>query len=249
MKKNFRIHIPTPCSENWHEMLPAEKGRFCLHCQKEVVDFTQMTDFEIASFLVYNKGSVCGHIGKSQTKRSFQYVQAEFTHSPVKKYVLALLAAGFAATPMFAQNASPTPISQTLFSATSKEKQTPKEGGKTLVFGYLHYETSNKPCPFQKIHLIDYQGSWVKETQTDENGYFDFEIEEALGEGRAILSVTLNDNKIYDDTGKEIIGEHYEVDDKLVFYHKKSPTQNLLIHRGVGYDLIEDGMLEIDEAP
>lgn len=36
--KSYTIQIPTSCQEKWDEMLPVEQGRFCLSCQKKVID-------------------------------------------------------------------------------------------------------------------------------------------------------------------------------------------------------------------
>jgi len=38
--KRFTISIPEPCTENWNEMTPTERGKFCAHCQKDVIDFS-----------------------------------------------------------------------------------------------------------------------------------------------------------------------------------------------------------------
>lgn len=35
------------CSENWNLMTPTEKGRHCEVCQKEVLDITNFTDFDL----------------------------------------------------------------------------------------------------------------------------------------------------------------------------------------------------------
>jgi len=50
MLKNIQLSIPKPCHENWDAMSPVEKGRFCGSCQKQVVDFSNMNDWQIAEF-------------------------------------------------------------------------------------------------------------------------------------------------------------------------------------------------------
>ncbi len=70
MSKKIQLTIPTPCHENWNNMLPADKGRFCLSCSKEVVDFTAMSDSQlIAFFKKPSMGSVCGRFMDDQLNR------------------------------------------------------------------------------------------------------------------------------------------------------------------------------------
>ncbi|RZJ72943.1 carboxypeptidase-like regulatory domain-containing protein [Flavobacterium sp.] len=66
--RNLFIEIPTPCHENWSEMSPVEKGRFCNSCQKNVIDFTKSTDAQIAVYFAQNK-NVCGRFRQSQLER------------------------------------------------------------------------------------------------------------------------------------------------------------------------------------
>ena len=78
MSKKLQLHIPTPCHENWDKMTPVERGRFCGSCQKQVVDFTNMSDREIAMFfkkpiLSQSKdGSVCGRFMQDQLDRNIE---------------------------------------------------------------------------------------------------------------------------------------------------------------------------------
>ena len=67
MKPRYTISIPKPCHENWSEMTPNEKGRFCQSCSKTVVDFTKMDTSEIQTFIHHNKHQrICGHIKQQQ---------------------------------------------------------------------------------------------------------------------------------------------------------------------------------------
>lgn len=69
MNHKIKISIPEPCHENWFEMSPTEKGKFCASCQKEVVDFTKASDREVV--LAYNGNKhLCGRFNVSQLERS-----------------------------------------------------------------------------------------------------------------------------------------------------------------------------------
>src|SRR5688572_2813590 len=73
MGKQIQLHIPKPCHENWNKMTPAEKGRFCGSCQKQVVDFTKMNDEQlVAIFRRQSNGSVCGRFMQDQLDRTFE---------------------------------------------------------------------------------------------------------------------------------------------------------------------------------
>src|SRR5688572_33325629 len=73
MRKKIQLSIPKPCHENWDAMTPVEKGRFCGSCQKQVVDFSHMTDREIAMFFKKpTTGSVCGRFMEDQLNRDME---------------------------------------------------------------------------------------------------------------------------------------------------------------------------------
>lgn len=68
MIRKIKISIPEPCHENWLEMSPTEKGKFCSACQKNVIDFTKSSDREI--ILAYEKEEkLCGRFRISQLDR------------------------------------------------------------------------------------------------------------------------------------------------------------------------------------
>lgn len=66
---SLRISIPDPCNQNWNQMQPKEKGRYCDTCKLTVVDFTKMTDEEIKAYLL-SKSYVCGRFDCSQLETS-----------------------------------------------------------------------------------------------------------------------------------------------------------------------------------
>lgn len=67
--KPIQLRIASPCSEQWNEMPPNDKGRHCAHCQKTVIDFTGMTDAELFAFFSKQQGSVCGRFNSKQLHR------------------------------------------------------------------------------------------------------------------------------------------------------------------------------------
>ena len=67
--KKIQLGIPEPCHENWNNMKPEEKGRFCNSCQKTVVDFRNMSDSQLAEFFKKPAGSVCGRFHADQLNR------------------------------------------------------------------------------------------------------------------------------------------------------------------------------------
>lgn len=70
MPKNyFQIEIPEPCDKKFSNMTPTQGGRFCSSCDKVIIDFTSLSDREIANKLHNNKGKICGQFRKSQLNR------------------------------------------------------------------------------------------------------------------------------------------------------------------------------------
>lgn len=98
MRKHIQLNIPKPCHENWDQMTPVDKGRFCGSCQKQVVDFTTMSDEQLALFfkkqvLSSSKdGSVCGRFMQDQLDRSIDIPKKRI---PWVKYFFQFLLPGF----------------------------------------------------------------------------------------------------------------------------------------------------------
>jgi hypothetical protein len=85
--KALSIHIATPCHEDWQQMTPVDKGRFCQSCAKQVVDFSVMTDQQILNYISNASGSMCGRFADDQLQRPLQPVQ----HSTKKVWWIAAI--------------------------------------------------------------------------------------------------------------------------------------------------------------
>jgi len=83
-----RIDIPTPCEASASDMSPSQRGSFCSHCQKEVIDFTRMSDAEIITFMQKQRGRTCGKFRPDQLARPLQ--------TPAPRRRVALLASALA---------------------------------------------------------------------------------------------------------------------------------------------------------
>jgi hypothetical protein len=65
----FKLTIPKPCHNDRKDMLPNEKGRFCLDCNKTVIDFTTFTDEAVKAYFTTNDQPTCGRFYKKQLDR------------------------------------------------------------------------------------------------------------------------------------------------------------------------------------
>ncbi len=93
MSKKIQLTIPKPCHENWDAMTPVEKGKFCGSCQKQVVDFSNMSDRQIAAFFKKpSTGSVCGRFMSDQLERDIEIPKKRI---PWVKYFFQILLPAF----------------------------------------------------------------------------------------------------------------------------------------------------------
>jgi RNase P/RNase MRP subunit p29 len=69
MQKQTSIYIPKPCHEDWNKMTPTQQGKLCSACNKQVVDFSLMSDNQILNFLSDQSGKLCGRFDTEQLQR------------------------------------------------------------------------------------------------------------------------------------------------------------------------------------
>lgn len=96
MRKKIQLNIPSPCHESWDKMKPTEKGKFCDSCQKEVIDFTSMSDVQLfAFFRKSSNGSLCGRFMEEQLGRDIDIPKKRI---PWLKYFFQILLPAFLAS-------------------------------------------------------------------------------------------------------------------------------------------------------
>ena len=67
MKHQISLNIKTPCSEDFNQFSPTQKGGFCGSCQKEVIDFTKMNAQDTINYFTNRSTeNTCGRFNSSQ---------------------------------------------------------------------------------------------------------------------------------------------------------------------------------------
>lgn len=66
MAKYLNLQIPQACNQDWNTLLPDQKGKFCLSCQRKVIDFTTMNDRDLLQFFRNHNGPTCGRFNSVQ---------------------------------------------------------------------------------------------------------------------------------------------------------------------------------------
>lgn len=131
------IQILNPCHENWEEMTPTEKGRFCTACQKNVIDFTTFSDAEIVAYLSKNQNT-CGRFYQKQLEKDYAALSPLNTHRPAP---LTWLRKGFAAAMLLIINAPLTAQSNI--------------SDKVTLQGYIIDGKTQATIPFSVVFLYE----------------------------------------------------------------------------------------------
>lgn len=159
----MKISIPQPCHENWNEMLPEEKGRFCLSCQKCVYDLTNSSDDEILN--ISKQKDICVRLNVKQIDR-FNSNQ-NFILPNWLRYSSLLIAFGLSSLG-FAQNKA-----ELKYTTSQIEELIKKDTTITIKIQVIHYN-EKYPIANAKVYLEKKKKKYS--TKTDENGYFELKI-------------------------------------------------------------------------
>jgi len=62
MKTTFSISVKKPCTEGFGEFRKTAKGGFSTSCEKEVIDYTKISQTELMDTLCTTSTSTCGRL-------------------------------------------------------------------------------------------------------------------------------------------------------------------------------------------
>lgn len=88
---SYSLSIKNACQQQWSAMSDGQGGKFCMHCTKSVIDFTELSDQEIIQLLSQNTGNVCARVSPEQLNRDLLTY-----HPKTKRKGLALFTGLFA---------------------------------------------------------------------------------------------------------------------------------------------------------
>ncbi len=182
--QTIKINIAEPCHENWEKMLDEEKGKFCLSCQKQVVDFSRMTNEEIINYFNVNEGKkTCGRIAKHQHNTpisNYQKVVTPFFNRYVASFFMAL---GFY-NPSTAQTKDVS-VEQHMNGEIAVKQPHISSDKKLVINGRVLDQKTKKGI---KGATITVAGSDIT-TTTDKNGNYTVSIPARLQNENLVLSV------------------------------------------------------------
>ncbi|MFP9117371.1 carboxypeptidase-like regulatory domain-containing protein [Flavobacterium sp. RNTU_13] len=187
-------------------MAPAERGRFCMACQKQVIDFTKASDREIAEALKQDK-NLCGRFINTQLDRDLVVPKKKKGYSVLAGFTfLSLLLP--AAQKAMAQG-SPILITE---KDNNKFITDSAEAAKTSLIGTIKgrvVDEQKMPLPYATIKNL----TNGKQTSSDSDGIFYLEANEedrieisligfktkSIKKSEAINIILAEDTPLYDE--------------------------------------------------
>jgi len=166
MKGIASIHIAEPCSANWNQMTPLEKGRFCQSCEKEVHDLTHASEAQIIAAYKQSGANMCGRFKTSQiTQQPSMPMDKWF-----KRFLCAVLIA-FGVS-LFQING----MAQEYINGLNQELLTSSENlswkGTRTIAGQIVDDQTGESIPFASVHITNKDGGAVQGVCSDFDGNY-----------------------------------------------------------------------------
>ncbi len=157
----YKIKIPTPCYEKWDNMSPTEKGRFCSNCHKEVLDYTRVSNNQLAGLLNGNQ-KICGKFRPEQLNTDIS-ISKKKRHWNISM-LLGLSAFLFVSRPVYGQDKPKEEITKINPLYHPQEKDfIPTNNEEILITGQVYDENGGIP----DVHVALKDHSYGTKTNMD----------------------------------------------------------------------------------
>lgn len=169
----MKIDIPKPCPEKWENMTPNNLGRHCDSCAKTVVDFRNLSDFEIKNFLSHQKETICAAMKPGQMNREL-HLPTYSTSIDLRAVAMGLSVLALSGTVLAHSELAPTTtlhhqtyISPTLAETETEEAQLIQDTIRVLIID----KASGEGMPFAKVRILDSNSTLLGGAISDLDGH------------------------------------------------------------------------------
>jgi hypothetical protein len=220
LKKTFlKLAIPTPCTENWENMTPNERGRHCASCNKTVIDFSLYTDKQLIEFFSKVTGNICGRIPAFQLQRQLVYTEPQ-NHFLHKLLLGSALTLGLAGSANANYNPNQKPLIEHYLAQNENANATkPLSGGDTTHYikGRLLNTANGHEIPNAFISIK----GLTEFAKTDSLGYFKLIVPAEYIIPEITIVVKVEDNTAT-ETNVTVSGKSFPIIKTIWVYHDLS---------------------------
>lgn len=191
MKNRLTIRIEKPCTEDWDKMTPTDTGKFCAACEKNVTDFTGMTDNEVLEFLENHTGKMCGQLRGSQLNRMIVQTKLQGKNYRLNAFFATLLFAGGAGSLAAQDTIPPAPHYHPTVIINEKHPtgpvciKVPAKKEQTVLKATIMDTIMNQHVEYAVVTL---RGTNIS-AETDNKGRFEMVIPDSLAGKEIVLTV------------------------------------------------------------
>ena len=181
----IKISIPTPCNQQWSDLTHVSGGGFCSSCQKQVIDFTDLSEKKIVDHLSRAEGKICGRFREEQLQTHYLLKESSRI-KPGMSLIKAGVIGAFLlliSKPTLAQEKTQKQRTEVV-EEKQKNQQTSQstENAEYWIEGYIQDKYDQAAIPGVNVLL---RGTTHGAT-TDANGYFRFPIPLRKGDVLAV---------------------------------------------------------------
>lgn len=190
-RQEYILKIDNPCGQDWASMSQNSIGKFCAHCSKTVVDFTNLSDNEVIKIIENTSGKLCGRLTNQQLNKILRTNQSS-SNSRLYRILAGLMLVGATnnsvATnhPTLQTEISPLIDKQELSEHHINRKEILPDSSKNIIQGVVLDAETKEPLIYASITVKDTKVG----VATDQDGKFRFEIPDILLSNKIILVVS-----------------------------------------------------------